>query len=168
MNRTEKEDLVSELKTRVEEASLIVVTRQSGLNVTEATTLRREMRAAGANYKVYKNTLAEIAVRGTKAECLTSYFTGPTALAFSKDPIAAAKIAVAYAKKNDKISVLGGVMDGNHLNAAEVSALATMPSLDELRGKLVGLIQAPATKIARLAKEPGTCIARVLQAKASA
>lgn len=168
MNRNQKEVLVSELKQRMEESSLVVVTRQSGLSVAEATSLRREMRAAGASYKVYKNTLAEIAIKGTEAESLSEYLSGPTALAFSVDPIAAAKAAVSFSKKNNKLHVLGAIMNGKFLNAADVQTLATMPSLDELRGKLVGLIQAPATKIARLLKEPAACVTRVIQAKSAA
>lgn len=168
MNRNQKEVLVSELKQRMEESSLVVVTRQSGLSVAEATSLRREMRAAGASYKVYKNTLAEIAIKGTEAESLSEYLSGPTALAFSVDPIAAAKAAVSFSKKNNKLQVLGAIMNGKFLKAADVQTLATMPSLDELRGKLVGLIQAPATKIARLLKEPASCVTRVIQAKSAA
>ena len=168
MNRTQKEDLVSELKTRVEASSLIVVTRQKGLTVSEVSNLRRQMREAGADFKVYKNTLAEIAVKGTKAESLAGYLSGPTALAFSVDPIAAAKAAFKFANTNDKLQILGGVMDGKELSAADVKTLATLPSLDELRAKLLGLISAPATKIAMVLKEPGTRVARVLNAKATA
>lgn len=168
MNRTQKEELVSELKTKVEDSALIVITRQSGLTVSEVSNLRRQMREAGADYKVYKNTLTEIAVKGTKAESLASHLTGPTALAFSVDPIAAAKAAFKFANTNDKLQILGGVMNGRELSAADVKVLATLPSLDELRAKMIGLISAPATKIARVLKEPGTCVARVLNAKATA
>lgn len=168
MNRTQKEELVSELKTKVEESALIVVTRQSGLSVSEVTNLRRQMREAGADFKVYKNTLAELAIKGTSAEGLASYLNGPTALAFSVDAIAAAKAAYKFANTNDKLQILGGVMNGKALSAADVKVLATLPSLDELRATLIGLVQAPATKIARVLKEPGACVARVLNAKATA
>lgn len=168
MNRTQKEELVSELRAKVSGSSLIVVTRQVGLTVTEVTDLRCQMREAGADYKVYKNTLAEIAVQGTEAECLTKHLKGPTALAFSTDPLAAAKAAAKYAKDNKKFEVLAGMMDGKALSAGDVHALATLPSLDELRSKIIGLISAPATKIAMVLKEPGTRVARVLHAKAQA
>lgn len=167
MNRSEKEDLVSELKCRIEESSLVVVTHQKGLTVSEVTNLRRHMRAAGANFKVYKNTLTEIAVKGTKAECLTTYLSGPTALAFSKDPIAAVKAAIKFANSNDRFQVLGAVLDGKLLNESDVKILATLPSLDELRAKIIGLISAPATKLAILTQEPASRVARVLQARSA-
>ncbi|CAO5676750.1 MAG: 50S ribosomal protein L10 [Holosporales bacterium] len=168
MNRTQKEELVVELKERIEKSALVVVTRQSGLTVSEVTNLRCQMRDAGAEFKVYKNTLTEIAIKGTDAEGLSNYLTGPTALAFSVDALAAAKAAVKFANTNDKLQVLGGIMNGKILSAADVKALATLPSLDELRAMLIGLISAPATKIARVLKEPATCVARVLVAKANA
>lgn len=168
MNRTQKEELVSELKARMDKSSLVVVSRQVGLTVAEVTDLRRQMREAGADFKVYKNTLAEIAIKGTEAECLTEHLKGPTTLAFSVDPLAAAKTAVKFAKDNKKFEVLAGIMDGRALSANDVVALATLPSLDELRSKILGLISAPATKIAMVLKEPGTRVARVLNAKAQA
>ncbi|MBP9752735.1 MAG: 50S ribosomal protein L10 [Proteobacteria bacterium] len=168
MNRTQKEELVIELKDRMEKSALVVVTRQSGLTVSEVTNLRCQMRNAGAEFKVYKNTLTEIAIKGTDAEGLSSYLTGPIALAFSVDALAAAKAAVKFANSNDKLQVLGGVMNGKVLSAADVKALATLPSLDELRATLIGLISAPATKIARILIEPASRVARVIGAKANA
>lgn len=167
MNRSQKEDLVGELKSRIDESSLVVVTRQTGLTVSEVTNLRRDMRTAGANFKVYKNTLTEIAVKGTKAECLTEYLSGPTALAFAKDPIATVKAAMKFANSNEKFQVLGAILDGKLLNASDVKVLATLPSLDELRSKLIGLISAPATKLAILSKEPASRVARVIQARSA-
>lgn len=168
MNRTQKEELVVELKNRFESSSLVVVTRQSGLTVSEVTNLRRDMRNSGTDFKVYKNTLTEIAIKGTDAEGLSNILTGPTALAFSVDPLAAAKAAVKFANTNDKLQVLGGIMNGKVISAAEVKAIATLPSLDELRAKLLGLISAPATKIAVILKEPAARVARVIHAKSNA
>lgn len=165
MNRSEKEGQVEQLRGHIDGASLVVVTRQVGLTVQEVTSLRRAMREAGAEYKVFKNTLADIAVKGTKAEGISDMLKGPTALALSEDPLAAAKAAVKFATDNKKLEVIGGTLDGKTLSVAEVNALATLPSLDELRAKLLGLISAPATKIAVLVKEPGTCLARVTQAR---
>jgi large subunit ribosomal protein L10 len=168
MNRTQKEELVSQLKAKMSASSLVVVSRQVGLTVAEITNLRRQMREAGADFKVYKNTLAEIAIKGTEAECLTEHLKGPTTLSFSVDPLAAAKAAVKFAKDNKKFEVLAGIMDGKALSAKEVMAIATLPSLDELRSTIIGLINAPATKIARILQEPGARVARVLHAKAQA
>jgi large subunit ribosomal protein L10 len=168
MNRSEKEGQVEQLRDYINGASLVVVTRQVGLTVEEATNLRRSMRAAGAEYKVFKNTLADIAVKGTKAEGIGALLKGPTALALSADPLAAAKAAVTFANTNNKFEVIGGAMDGKTLSAQEVKALATLPSLDELRAKLLGLLNAPATKLAILLKEPAARLARVSLARGQA
>lgn len=167
MNRSEKEGQVEQLRGYINDASLVVVTRQVGLTVEEVTNLRRRMREAGAEYKVFKNTLADIAVKGTKAEGIADLLKGPTALALSSDPLAAAKAAVTFANSNNKLEVMGGALDGKTLSAAEVKALATLPSLDELRAKMLGLLMAPATKLAVLLKEPGSRLARVTMARAS-
>jgi len=167
MDRMQKEALVSDMRQRLESSTLVVVARQSGLTVDEVTKLRRDMRDASAEFKVLKNTLAQIAVKGTKLDVLTSMLTGPTVLAYSVDPIAAAKVLVNFSNKNDKIKVVGACLDGKVLNEAEVKALATLPSLDELRGKLVAIISTPATRLAILLKEPAAQIARVLTAKNS-
>jgi len=164
VNRTEKTELVSSLRTTLEESSLIVVTRQSGLTVSEVTTLRVKMREAGASYRVIKNTLARLAVSGTKHEEITSLLQGPMALAYSKDPIAAAKAAVDFANDNDKLEVVGGIMDGKFLDRKDVVSLSKMPSLDQLRGMLVGILSTPATQIARILREPPTQVARVIGA----
>ncbi|MCX7344001.1 MAG: 50S ribosomal protein L10 [Proteobacteria bacterium] len=167
MDRMQKEALVSDMRQRLESSTLVVVARQSGLTVDEVTKLRRDMRDVSAEFKVLKNTLAQIAVKGTKLDGLTGMLTGPTVLAYSVDPIAAAKALVTFANKNDKIKVVGACLDGKVLNEAEVKALATLPSLDELRGKLVAIISTPATRLAILLKEPAARIARVLAAKNS-
>lgn len=165
MNRALKEELVLSVREKLSDASLVVVTRQTGLTVDESTQLRRVMREAGAEFKVLKNTLAQLAIKGTPYEGLSTYLTGPTALAFSVDPVSAAKVAVNFAKKNAKLSVVGGFMGGQVIDEKAVKTLADLPSLDELRSKLLGIFNAPATKLAVLAKEPATCIARVLLAR---
>ena len=167
MNRTEKEQLVSELRSAFEAATTVVITKQSGLTVSETTELRAKMREAGASYRVAKNRLVKIALQGTKFEGLSEHFTGPTAIALSDDAVAPAKIAVEFSKANDKLQVIGGGMDGNVLSDAELQALATLPSLDELRGKLVGVLQAPATKVAGVTQAPAAQLARLCSAYAS-
>ncbi len=166
MDRSQKEALVTSLHDQLSEAVCIVVTHQTGLTVAEVTELRRQMRAAGASFKVTKNRLARIALTGTKFERLSSLFTGPTAIAYSQDPVAAAKVAVEFANKNDKLAVIGGSLNGQQLDAAGVKALATLPSLDQLRGKLLGMLQTPATRIAGILQAPGGQLARVLGAYA--
>lgn len=167
MNRDEKQSFVSSLRESLDGKSLVVVTQQVGLTVSEVTDLRAKMRANGADYKVIKNTLARLAVQDTPVACLADFFKGAISLSFSEDAIAAAKIAVEFAKTNKKINVLAGVLDGKFLNAAEVNALASLPSLDELRAKLIGLVQAPLSKIARTVKEPGAQLARITGAYAA-
>jgi len=145
----------------------VVVTQYSGLSVTEITDLRNQMRAAGANFKVTKNRLTRLALADTPYAGLADMFTGPTAIAFSEDVVAPAKVAVDYAKKNEKLVVVGGAMGENVLDVAGVKALASLPSLDELRGKIVGLLQAPATKVAGVVQAPASQLARVMGAYAS-
>lgn len=167
MNRAEKADLVALLKTTFNETEVVVVTRNLGLTVAQSTDLRGKMRDAGATFKVSKNRLAKIALKDTRYEPLAELLTGPIALATSSDPVAAAKVAVEFAKTNDKLEIVGGAMGETVLDADGVKALATMPSLDELRAKLIGLVQAPATKIARTVAEPGAQLARVVGAYAA-
>lgn len=166
MDRSEKQELVSSLHRTFQDAGLVVVTQQVGLTVSEATDLRRRMRDAGANFKVTKNRLARLALAGTAYESLDKLFKGPTAIAFSRDSVAAAKVAVAFAKSNEKLTIVGGALPGQILAAADVQALATLPSLDELRGKILGLLQAPATRIAGILQAPAGQLARVLAARA--
>lgn len=166
MDRTQKEKTVAALHQAFKDTGLVVVTHQNGMTVQEVTDLRRKMRAAGAGFKVTKNRLARIALKGTSYEGLDGLFKGPTAIAYSNDPVAAAKVAVSYAKGNDKLTIIGGSLGTLRLDATGVEALATLPSLDELRGKLIGLIQAPATKIAGVLQAPGGQVARVLAAYA--
>ncbi|RXZ64949.1 50S ribosomal protein L10 [Pelagerythrobacter rhizovicinus] len=164
MDRTQKADAVAQLNAVFNEVGVVVVTRNLGLSVAQSTDLRGKMREAGASYKVAKNRLAKLALKDTKYEGLEEYLSGPTALAWSEDPVAAAKAAVDFAKSNDKLEIVGGSMGGQLLDEAGVRALASMPSLDELRGTLVGLVNAPATKIARVVNEPASKLARVFGA----
>ena len=167
MDRTEKERLVSELNGIFTEAGLVVVTHYKGLTVDEITGLRAEMRKAGARYKVTKNRLTRRALDGTPYAGLADLFTGPTGIAFSHDPVAAAKVSMDFAKKNEKFVVLGAGLGGQILDEAGVKALANLPSLDELRGRLVGMISTPATRIAGILQQPGGSLARVLSAYAA-
>ena len=167
MDRSQKADLVAELKNVFTETSVVVVTRNLGLSVAQSTELRLKMRDAGAQFKVAKNRLALIALEGTKYGPIGELLTGPTALATSLDPVAAAKVAVEFAKTNDRLEIVGGAMGDTVLDVAGIKALAELPSLDQLRGTLVGLIQAPATKIARVVLEPAAMLARVTGAYAA-
>jgi large subunit ribosomal protein L10 len=164
MDRSQKADLVAELKNVFTETSVVVVTRNLGLSVAQSTDLRLKMRDAGAQFKVAKNRLALIALEGTKYGPIGDMLTGPTALATSTDPVAAAKVAVEFAKTNDRLEIVGGAMGDTVLDVAGIKALAELPSLDQLRATIVGLIQAPASKIARTVNEPGAQLARVFAA----
>jgi len=130
------------------------------------TDLRRKMSGAGASFKVTKNRLTRLALAGTRFEGISSLFTGPTAIAYSRDPVAAAKVAVEYSKNNAKLVILGGALGADLLDIEGVKALATLPSLDELRGRLLGMIQTPATRIAAVLRAPAGQLARVLNAQA--
>ena len=167
MDRSQKTDLVDELKHVFSETSVVVVTRNLGLTVAQSTDLRLKMRDAGAQFKVAKNRLALIALDGSRYQPIGDLLKGPTALATSIDPVAAAKVAVDFAKTNDKFEILGGAMGDTVLDVDGIKALAALPSLDELRANIVGLIQAPATKIARTVAEPGAMLARVFGAYAA-
>ncbi len=167
MDRAQKQALVAELQETFESNNLVVLTHQSGLTVAEVSELRKQMRDAGGSFKVTKNRLAKIALKGTKFEGLADQFTGPTAIAVSSDPVAAAKIAVEFANKNEKLQIVCGSLETEALDADAVMALAKLPSLDELRGKLIGLIQAPATKIAGVLQAPAGQLARVFGAYGS-
>jgi large subunit ribosomal protein L10 len=167
VDRARKEELVTELNQSFGDAALVVVTQQSGMTVAESTELRARMREAGAGYKVTKNRLAKLALAGTTYEPISDLFNGPTAIAFSADPVAAARVAVNYAKENDKLVVIGGAMGETLLDENAVKALAALPSLDELRGKLVGMLNTPATRIAGVLQAPAGQLARVIGAYAN-
>jgi large subunit ribosomal protein L10 len=164
MDRAKKAEVVESLNGLFGDAGSVVVAHYSGMTVAQMSDLRSRMLAAGASFKVSKNRLAVRALQGTAAEGIAHLFKGPTGIAISKDPIAASKVVVAYAKENDKLVILGGVVGNTALDANGVKALAALPSLDELRGKIVGLLQAPATKLAGLAAAPAGALARVIGA----
>ena len=164
MDRAQKAELVADLKQTFSETSVVVITRNLGLTVAQSTDLRTRVRDAGARYKVTKNRLALIALEGTQYAPIGDMLTGPTALATSDDPVAAAKAVVDFAKTNDRLEIVGGAMGDTILDVNGVKALADLPSLDELRAKIVGLVQAPATKIAQLANAPAAKLARVFAA----
>lgn len=164
MDRASKSERVESLRDIFGSTSSVVVVQHTGLSVAEMTDLRTKMRAAGARLKVTKNRLARRALEGTKFGSIAELFKGPTAVAFSSDPVAAAKVAVNYAKGNDKVVILGGALDARRLDTAGIQALAKLPSLDEQRGMLIGLIQAPASKIARVVQAPAGQLARVFAA----
>lgn len=167
MDRSQKTDAVAALNAVFNEAGVVVVTRNLGMTVDQSTQLRSKMREAGASYKVAKNRLAKLALKDTAYEGVGEYLTGPTALGTSSDPVAAAKAAVEFAKGTDKLEIVGGSMGGQMLDEAGIRALASLPSLDELRGKLVGLMNAPATKIAQVVNAPAAKLARVFGAYAA-
>ena len=166
MDRSHKEKLVTALNDTFKQAELVIVTQQGGLTVAQVTDLRRQMRAAGAGFKVAKNRLTKRALEGTRFQGLSSLLKGPTAIAFSKDPVAAAKVVVEFANKNEKLTIVGGSLGERKLDLAGVKALATLPSLDQMRARLVGLLQAPATKIAGVLAAPAGGLARVIAAHA--
>lgn len=165
-DRAKKQATIAALQEALAKSDMVLVTKQSGLTVAEVTDLRRKMRAAGVGYKVAKNRLVQIAIKGTKFEGLAAMLKGPTALAYATDPVAPAKVAVEFAKKNDKLKVIGAVLSGDVLDEKRTKALASLPSLDELRAKLVGMIQTPATRIAGVLQAPAGQLARVMAAKA--
>jgi large subunit ribosomal protein L10 len=167
MDRAQKTEAVAELNRTFSEVGVVVVTRNLGLTVAQSSVLRTKMREAGAQYRVSKNKLAKIALDGTDYLSIGEMLTGPVALATSIDPIAAAKVAVDFAKTNDKFEIVGGAMGDTLLDANGVKALATLPSLDELRAKIIGLVQAPATKLAQIAAAPAGQLARVMGAYAA-
>ena len=167
MDRAQKAVAVAELKQTFNEVGVVVITRNLGMSVAQSTALRGRMRDAGASYKVAKNTLTLIAVEGTTYAPISDMLTGPTALATSPDPVAAAKAAVDFAKTTDRFEIVGGAMGDTLLDVNGVKALAELPSLDELRAKIIGLVNAPATKIARVLNEPAAKLARVFGAYAT-
>jgi large subunit ribosomal protein L10 len=166
LDRTEKREFVASLAAVFADTSMVVVTKPNGLTVAEVTDLRRRMRAAGATYKVAKNRLAGLALEGTRFDGIAPMLKGPTALAWSKDPVAVAKAAIEFARINDKFTVIGGALGTQTLDAAGIKALSELPSLDSLRAKLLGLLAAPATRIAGVLQAPGGQLARVLAAYA--
>lgn len=167
MLRGQKQEIVEDLHGVFASAGVVIVTHYMGLSVAEITALRGQMREVGATFRVTKNKLAQRSLAGTEYENLGELFSGPTAIGISDDPTAAPRVLAAFAKKNDKLKIVGGGLSGSVLDEAAVKALAELPSLDELRGKIIGMINTPATRIAGILQAPGGQIARVLSAHAA-
>jgi large subunit ribosomal protein L10 len=167
MDRAQKAESIETLKGVFADAGAVVVTHYLGLTVAEMTELRGRLRKEGATLKVVKNTLVQKALDGSVGEAGDALFTGPVAIAYAPDPVSAAKVATQYAKDNEKFSVVGGLMGQTVLDQAGIKALATLPSLDQLRAKIIGLVQAPATKVAGVLQAPAGQIARVIGAYAA-
>ena len=165
MNRKEKANLISELQATFERSESLILAHQEGLTVAESTELRTKMREVGAKYKVTKNRIVKIALKGTKFEGLSEYFSGPTSIGTSEDPVSAAKILVNYAKDNQKLKIICGGLNGELLEKDKIVSLAMLPNIDELRGKLIGLINAPATKLAMLSKGAAQKLSIVINLK---
>lgn len=166
MDRTEKREFIAQLSAVFAETSFVLVAQNKGLTVADVSNLRRRMREAGATYKVAKNRLAMLALEGTRFQGVKPLLKGPTALAWSKDPVAVAKTAVEFARGNDKFVILGGALGVQTLSPDGVKALSELPSLETLRAQLLGLIQTPATRIAGVLQAPGSQLARVFSAYA--
>jgi len=167
VDRAAKQELVTTLHDVFKDTGVIVVAHYAGMTVAQMTDFRKRMKEAGGTVKVAKNRLAVLALKETNSEGISDLFKGQTCIAYSSDPMVAPRIAVKYSRENDKLVILGGAMGSNVLDSSSVKALADLPSLDELRAKLIGLLNAPATKIARTIMEPGAKLARVIQAQAS-
>ena len=165
MKRSAKNDFVNHMKDELKNSSSIVVAHYSGLSVNETDSLRKEMRDCGAKFKVTKNRLTKLALSETQYKEIADLFAGPTAIAYSSDPIAPAKVAVNFAKKSDKFKIIGGAYDGQKIDLEKINFLASLPSLDEIRGKIIGLIMAPAQKIASVVAEPGGQLARLMSTR---
>lgn len=164
MNREEKVQWVSDVKSSTEGSEIVLVTHYKGLTVAEISELRSNVREAGASFKVTKNSLVKRAIKDTQYEPLTEHFSGPTAIAYSKDPVAIAKVISDFSKDNDKLVVLGGIFGDQMMDQKEIAVLAKMPSLDELRAKIISLINTPATRIAGVTQAPAGQLARVFGA----
>ncbi len=164
MNRAEKKASIESVNATLKEAQIALVVHNNGLTVAQMSDLRAKMRAVGAHFKVSKNRLAKIATVGTPYENLADLLKGPAAIATSADPVSVAKGLVDFAKTNDKLVIIGGAFAGQKLDVKAVEALSKLPSLDELRGRLVGLLQAPAQRIASVLQAPGGAVARVIAA----
>jgi large subunit ribosomal protein L10 len=166
MLRQEKESFVSGVREELVNSSIVVaVNRNSGITVEEITKFRKDMKKAEANFKILKNTLARIAIKGSTLEPIEQYLEGPTGLAYSNNPVGLAKAISEFAKANEKLTILGGVMDGKAISADVINELASLPSMDELRAKIIGLLTAAASKIVKTVKEPSARVARVIAAK---
>ena len=167
MNRSEKKDFVEKLKEELNSSSSVIVAHYSGITVDEAEQLRKDMRDNGAKFKVTKNRLTKLAISETQFKEISGFFKGPTAIAYSDDAVAPAKVAVNFEKKFENFKIIGGGYNGEKIDRDKIDFLAKLPSLDELRGKIIGLISAPAQKIASITIEPGAQIARLISSNSS-
>lgn len=167
MDKLKKAQVVASLQEGFSAAGTIVVTHYKGLTVAEITNLRQDMRKLGAEFKVTKNSLAKLALKDTKYAALTELLVGPVAIAYSKDPIAAAKAVVEFANDNEKLIILGGAVGTESVDISRIKTLAKLPSLDQLRSKIIGMITTPATRIACVLQAPGSQVARVIAAHAA-
>ena len=165
MKRSDKNDFVQNLKEELKNSSSVVVAHYAGLSFAETDNLRKEMRSNGAKFKVTKNRLTKIALTGTPYESIEDLFTGPTAIAYSSDPVAPARVSVEFEKKFENFKILGGSYEGEKIDNAKINFLATLPSLDQIRAKLLGLLNAPAQKIASITQAPGGQLARLINAR---
>ena len=165
MKRSDKNDFVQNLKEELKNSSSVVVAHYAGLSVSETDNLRKEMRSNGAKFKVTKNRLTKIALTGTPYESIEDLFTGPTAIAYSSDPVAPARVSVEFEKKFENFKILGGSFEGEKIDNAKINFLATLPSLDQIRAKLLGLLNAPAQKLASITQAPGGQLARLINAR---
>jgi large subunit ribosomal protein L10 len=165
VKRSDKNDFVQKLKDEIKDSSTVIVAHYDGLSVSETDSLRKEMRDSGAKFKVTKNRLTKIALADTPYESIADLFTGPTAIAYSSDPVAPAKVSVIYEKKLENFKIIGGGYEGEKIDRDKINFLATLPSLDQIRGKLLGLLNAPAQKIASVVQAPGGQLARLVNAR---
>ena len=165
MKRSDKNDFVQNLKEELKNSSSVVVAHYAGLSVAETDNLRKEMRSNGAKFKVTKNRLTKIALTGTPYESIEDLFTGPTAIAYSSDPVAPARVSVEFEKKFENFKILGGSYEGEKIDNSKINFLATLHTLDQIRAKLLGLINAPAQKIASITQAPGGQLARLINAR---
>ena len=166
MLRSEKKDFISGLEQVYKDSNSVIITHYHGLTVSDITNLRKSLRAKGAGFKVIKNTLSKIAAGNAEINYNPELFSGPTAIAYSSDPVTAAKCVVEFTKTNESLKIIGGIVDNNILSISEIQQLAKLPSLDELRSKLIGVLQAPATNLARVISAPASQLARLIQAYA--
>jgi large subunit ribosomal protein L10 len=165
VKRSDKNDFVQKLKDEIKDSSSVIVAHYDGLSVSETDSLRKEMRANGAKFKVTKNRLTKIALADTPYESITDLFVGPTAIAYSSDPVAPAKVSVNFEKKLENFKIIGGGYEGKKIDKSKINFLATLPSLDQIRGKLLALLNAPAQKITSIVQAPGGQLARLVNAR---
>ena len=165
LTKDQKKNYIAEMSAQFENSKAVMVTHYQGLTMTQLDELRAKMREHGIIFKITKNRITKLALEKTRCKELSNLFTGPTAIAFSDDPVAPAKVAVSFEKKLEKFKIIGGGYDGEKIDLEKINFLATLPSIDELRGKIIGLISAPAQKIALIVKEPASQMARLVSAK---